>query len=333
METTRDIFDTILLLALPASGKSEVRKFLASFDGAACRAHFRMGETVQLDDYPYVHLMRRVDEALRASGSAGVFFEAPDAGFADPRDWGTLIELINEDFADLRSGGGPRPDGAAAEWLVARFDRARAAVGAQPLGARLSAASRRTVAAAIEAEAAALVRDKWAGIPAALAGRTVVIEFARGGAHGSAMPLAAPYGYAHSLSRLSDDILSRAVILYIWVTPEQSRAKNESRADPNDPGSILHHGVPLRVMLGDYGCDDMEHLLGAGGDGVSVRVTSAASGRSFRVPAARLDNRSDLTTFARGDVAAWDPSAATALRDALGAAFATLWRSGAENRG
>jgi len=331
MTTTREIFDTILLLALPASGKSEVRKFLASFDGPACREHFRMGETVQLDDYPYVHLMRRVDDTLRASGAEGVFFAAPDAGFADPRDWGTLIELINEDFADL-CGGSARPDGPAAGWLLARLDRARAAVGATPLGARLSRKERKAVAEAIEGEAAALVRDKWAAIPEALDGRTVVIEFARGGALGSAMPLAAPFGYGHSLGRLSDDILARAAILYIWVTPEQSRAKNEGRADPNDPGSILHHGVPLRVMLGDYGCDDIEHLLGAAGDGASVRVTSSATGRTYRVPTARLDNRADLTTFARADRSAWDPAQAAALCEALAEAFGTLWRSGSGNR-
>jgi hypothetical protein len=327
----REIFDTILLLALPASGKSEVRKFLASFDGPACREHFRMGETAQLDDYPYVHMMRRIDDALLASSGQGVFFEAPDAGFADPRDWGTLIELVNEDFADLRSGG-TRPAGAAAAWLLGRLDRARTNVGAPPLVPRLSRKERRAIEEAIEGEATALVQDKWAAIPKSLDDRTVVIEFARGGARGSAMPLAAPFGYAYSLGRLSDDILARAAILYIWVTPEQSRAKNDHRADPNDPGSILHHGVPLRVMLGDYGCDDMEHLLRDGGDGASVRVTSATSGRSYRVPAARLDNRSDLTTFARADRSAWDPAQAAALRNALAETFGTLWRSGSGNR-
>jgi hypothetical protein len=331
MITTREIFDTILLLALPASGKSEVRKFLASFDGPACREHFRMGETVQLDDYPYVHMMRRIDEALRAHGVDGVFFEAPDAGFADPRDWGTLVELINEEFADLR-GGGARPDGSAAEWLIDRLDKARTAVGAATIGRTLSRRARKAVETAIEEEAAALVRDKWAAIPSSLDGRTVVIEFARGGACGSAMPLEAPFGYGYSLGRLSDDILARAAILYIWVTPEQSRAKNEGRADPNDPGSILHHGVPQRVMLGDYGCDDIEHLLDAGGDGTSIRVTSSATGRTFRVPTARLDNRADLTTFARADRSAWDPAHATALREALAAAFSTLWLSGSGNR-
>jgi hypothetical protein len=319
-----DIFETILLLALPASGKSEVRKFLASFDGDACRAHFRMGETVQLDDYPYVHLMRRYDEALLDAGAKPLFFKALDDGFRDPRDWGTLIELLDEDFADLRGRPAP-PTGSAFEWLNARFDRARAAVGAPTASSHLGPRERKHVAAALEGEAAMLARDKWAGIPASLEGRTVVIEFARGGPDGSTMPLKAPLGYAHSLGRLSDDILSRAAILYVWVTPEQSRAKNIGRTDPNDPGSILHHGVPHKVMTGDYGCDDIEHLLTVVGDGATIPVSSASTGRSYRVPLARVDNRADLTTFARADHSAWRREDVDALLAALSAGFAQLW--------
>ena len=43
-------FDAVLLLALPASGKSEVRRYLAHVPPAACRDDFHMGPTVQLDD-------------------------------------------------------------------------------------------------------------------------------------------------------------------------------------------------------------------------------------------------------------------------------------------
>jgi len=52
-----EVFDTLLLLALPASGKSEVRTYLTARDPA----RFHMGPTVQLDDYPYVHLQIRAD--------------------------------------------------------------------------------------------------------------------------------------------------------------------------------------------------------------------------------------------------------------------------------
>jgi hypothetical protein len=111
------------------------------------------------------------------------------------------------------------------------------------------------------------------------------------------------------------------------VTPGQSRAKNVGRADPDDPGSILHHGVPHKVMMGDYGCDDLEHLLTVVGDGASIPVVSAATGRAHRVPAARVDNRADLTTFARAERSSWKREDSDALLAALSRGFAALWAS------
>ena len=43
-----------------------------------------MGSTVQLDDFPYVHFMRRIDEALVELGQPRMFFMAPDRSFEDP---------------------------------------------------------------------------------------------------------------------------------------------------------------------------------------------------------------------------------------------------------
>ena len=57
---------------------------------------------------------------------------------------------------------------------------------------------------AIEDEARNLLEEKLAGIPDSLEGRTIVIEFARGGADGSSMPLPAPFGYQYSFAQLSD---------------------------------------------------------------------------------------------------------------------------------
>jgi hypothetical protein len=310
--------DILLLLALPASGKSEVRRYLASLSPDECESEFHLGPTVQLDDFPYVHMMRRIAEETTSRGLDGIFFNSSVLPFKEPRDWGTLIELVNEDYDDLVQKRRPAP-ASAAEWLFDRFDAARAKVGAEPALGRLPAAVRREVAAAVEAEAADLLQKKIAEVPDSLTGKTLVIEFARGGADGSSMPLPAPYGYRYSLSLLSPDILAKAKILYIWLTPEESRRKNRERCDPNDPGSILHHSVPNAVMYGDYGCDDIEWLLETSDKPGTVGIE--AGGQAFHLPLGRFDNRVDKTTFIRQDPSAWQKKDIEALRAGLKEAF------------
>src|SRR5881628_3665442 len=126
-----EIIDVLLLFALPASGKSEVRRYLASLSPQSCRDDFHMGETVQLDDYPYVHLMRRISQELRARGADGVFFDADEVPMKQSLDWGTLIELLNDDYDDLIARRRPSPESAGG-WLLDRFDTARRRVGAAP---------------------------------------------------------------------------------------------------------------------------------------------------------------------------------------------------------
>jgi hypothetical protein len=298
------LLDVVLLLALPASGKSEIRRYLAQLPPERCRDDFHLGPTVQLDDYPYVHMMRRVSQELRRRGLDGAFFDSDELPMKQPLDWGMLIELLNEDFDDLQARRRPAP-ASAAEWLFARFDAGRAKAGAPPVFAALPPAPRAEITRVLEEESRALLADKNAGVPESLEQRTVVIEFARGGPDGAALPLPAPLGYRDSLARLSDGILARASILYVWVTPEESRRKNHERTDPNDPGSILHHGVPMAVMLGDYGCDDMAWLIERSDLPDAVKVE--ARGRVHYLPVARFDNRVDKTTFVRGDRALWRP--------------------------
>lgn len=321
------LIDVLLLTALPASGKSEVRRYLASLTPEQCRDEMHVGPTVQLDDYPYVHLMRRISQELRRRGHDGLFFDSDDLPLKEPRDWGTLIELLNEDFDDLvqRRRPAPRPAAGgcpAADWLFDRLDAARRKAGARPALGQLEPAVRLEVARALDAECAGLLRDKNAGVPDSLRGRTVVIEFARGGPDGSPMPLPAPLGYRYAFAALSEQLLERASVLYVWVTPEESRRKNIERTDPADPGSILHHGVPMAVMLGDYGCDDMTWLLEQSDRPGTVRVE--AHGRVWHLPVARFDNRRDKTTFVRADRAQWKEADVRALHDGLAEACGRL---------
>src|SRR5438552_11131551 len=148
-----ETIDVLLLLALPASGKSEVRRYLASLTPEQCRNDFHLGPTVQLDDYPYVHMMRRVSQELRRLGRDGVFFDSDDLPMKQPLDWGVLIELLNEDFDDLTHRRRPAPV-SAAEWLLARFDAARAKVGAPPAFAGLPDGVRSALTQALERESA-----------------------------------------------------------------------------------------------------------------------------------------------------------------------------------
>src|SRR5213594_1494383 len=117
-----DTLEVLLLLALPASGKSEVRRYLAHLTPQQCRDEFHLGPTVQLDDYPYVHLMRRISQELRSRGADGAFFDSDALPMKQPLDWGTLVELLNEDFDDVVQRRRPAP-ASAADWLLERFDQ------------------------------------------------------------------------------------------------------------------------------------------------------------------------------------------------------------------
>lgn len=315
------ILDTVLLLALPASGKSEVRKYLKLLSPEECARDFHMGTTVQLDDFPYVHVMRRIDDELAALGHARIYFHAPDKSFLEPRQWGALIALCNDDHADLVSRKQYTPKSAASQ-LFDRLDTASLQVGALPCISPLNPAVREALAGALEKEARDLLDEKHASYPDTLTGKTLVIEFARGGAQGSALPLAAPFGYAYSIGMLSPAILERAVVLYIWVTPEESRRKNFARADPNDPGSILHHSVPIDVMLNDYGVCDMDWLEEHSGQPGTLAIQ--AHGKTYHLPIARFDNRVDKTSFIREDKPKWKADDVKAVHEGLRGALETL---------
>ncbi|MDJ0665493.1 MAG: hypothetical protein QNJ75_13155 [Acidimicrobiia bacterium] len=296
--------EILLLLALPASGKSELRRYLELLDPVAAHDDLHLGPSVQLDDYPYVHMMRRIGEEVVAAGDQPIFFASSEQPFLDPRDWGTLMHLLNFDFSELTDPPDAPMTGTAARWLFARIDRARQMAGLPAAIASLEPLTLKRLESALEFEAQDVFDTRAAAIPASLEGKTVVIEFARGGPEGSPLPLPPPYGYLHSLSLLSAEILSRASILYVWVDPEESRRKNLARAKPGRDGdaSILHHGVPEAVMRGEYGTDDLMWLLAAGG-GSHVFVDKGED--RYALPTGVFDNRKDLTSFLREDPARW----------------------------
>ncbi len=313
------IIDTLLLLALPASGKSEVRRYLALLDDETRRRDLCIGKTAQLDDFPYVHLMGCLSAFLRAEGLGDYFFAGADQPWADQREWLTLIEMLNEDYDDLLAHRRLQPPHAGG-WMLERIEAASRKAGFPARLAALPEDIWERAAEVIDVEAAALLAELNQTFQTPEDGRTVVIEFARGGPEGSAMPIPYPQGYKHSLAQLSPEILSRAAILYVWVTPDESRRKNRERANPDDPGSILNHGVPEVVMRNEYGCDDMDYLEKEHPGLVRIQ----AHGRTWDIPIARFDNRDDKTTFLRADKADWPPEKLAALQAMFTAAMQAL---------
>ncbi len=317
-----ETFDIVLLLALPASGKSEVRRFLANIEPQRLKKEFHIGANLQLDDFPYVHMMRRADDELVKLGKARIFFKAGDKPFINTKDWGTLIHLLNEDYYDLMAKK-VTTTSSAADLLLRRIDLAGEKAKIAPRLVKLDKDTWSTVAAALEKEARAMLDEKHAAYPDSFEGKTIVIEAARGGPDKSSFPLQDPLGYQYSLRELAPEILKKAVILYVWVTPEESRRKNTARTNPNDPGSILHHGVPMEVMLNDYGCDDMDYL--EKNSEVPGTITVAAHGTKYHLPIGRFDNRVDKTSFLRVEKKDWDPKMVADVTNGIKAATDKLF--------
>ncbi|MCE1229102.1 MAG: hypothetical protein LWX11_06415, partial [Firmicutes bacterium] len=254
------ILDTVLLFSLPASGKSETRTYMASLTPEQCVQDMAMGPTLQLDDYPYVHLMHRLDDELVAHGWHACYYHGPTRPFQEAWTWAVLIELLNEDYDDLIHRRTHSPI-SAAQHFMDRIDAAHAKVGLPQHMGDVPHRIRCRVAEAMEADARHELEILNATCSQDREGKTVVIECARGGPNGSAFPITPPHGYWSAFQQLSPQILERANILYVWVDPAESRRKNIERGLPNAQGSILNHSVPMEVMLAHYGTDDMAWLM------------------------------------------------------------------------
>ncbi len=319
-----EVFKIVLLLALPASGKSEVRHLLAEMDPQVLKEQFHIGPTLQLDDFPYVHFMRCVDSALEKRGQPRLFYKADDGRFINDYDWGTLVQLLNQDYHDLLGRKFVATDDAA-QYLFDRLDSAGAKCGIKPRLALLADSIAAAIKTDLQAEADKIIDEKQSSYPDSFDGKTIIIEAARGGSQGSLMPLSGAYGYQYSLAQFDPQILQQASILYIWVSPEESRRKNADRANPDDPGSNLFHGVPMAVMLGDYGCDDMMYLCQA-----SERpdtITVPADGVKYYLPIGIFDNRVDKTSFLRADSQNWDKERVAQVTAGIRQATDTMFAS------
>jgi len=125
--------------------------------------------------------------------------------------------------------------------------------------------------------------------------KTAIIEFSRGGENG----FEEAYGY------LDPKILRRAGIVYIKVSYEESKRKNQRRANRDRPDSILQHSLPDEKMDFYYKTNDWEKL--------AARDPRAIDVKGVRVPYSVLDNEPEVTDKPE------------ALGQSLERVFAHLW--------
>ena len=175
-----------------------------------------------------------------------------------------------------------------------------------------------------------LLHDKYANIPTSLEGKTIIFEFARGGTKGEKAPLKPPFGYEYSLGCFDKKILSNAAILYIWVTPEQSKQKAFQREKEGKEGKSqtvstqlsLNHGIAETVLDKEYGMDDFDYLLSKSPEKNYVPIVK--DDVEYKIKAGRLDNRKDLTSDFRKPEKEWTQEQKDNMFNALKSAFDSL---------
>jgi len=107
--------------------------------------------------------------------------------------------------------------------------------------------------------------------------KTAIIEFSRGSEHG---------GFKTAYDYLSEDILQKAVTLYIKVDFEESTRKNRRRYNPDKPDSILEHALEDVKMEKLYKGSDWEEFAS---DPEYLKV------KEFKVPYGIFDNMPEKT--------------------------------------
>jgi hypothetical protein len=108
---------------------------------------------------------------------------------------------------------------------------------------------------------------------------TTLVEFSRGSQQG---------GYTTAFPHFSDELLKRAVVIYVCVPFEESLRKNRLRYNPQRPDSILEHGLPDSKMERLYRLDDWETFSQSDPAFLHVRDVS--------IPYVVFENGDDVTT-------------------------------------
>ena len=277
----------LMFSSLPASGKSESRRYLKSLTKEQTDK-FHLGETsTQVDDYPYVDAMRKIDAAAEKVLGETVFFDPKSTMFFNSYDWGTLVYMINDDYFDIKRCDPKIPERFCqdpVEWLFNRYE---------------------------SLEGKTIVFEFARGVP-------------EGASFPLKPPFG--YSLALFDKEILENaaILYIWVTPEMSYNKNLQRAKEgqEGKSQTVSTQLSLNHGVPHNVMKGEYGTDDIDYLLGLSPKKGYLPIKK--DGEEFHIRCGRFDNRVDLTSDFRKPQKDWTKEQIKKMEDGMKAAFDAL---------
>ena len=92
------LFEKIILLGRPASGKSEVINYLKNTHVGEREKRFHIGKLVEIDDFPMLWTWFEEDDVLEKVFKKPRLYSTPDGYFKEEYLWHLLIERISLDY-------------------------------------------------------------------------------------------------------------------------------------------------------------------------------------------------------------------------------------------
>ena len=93
-----NIFKTLLLIARPAAGKSEIIHYLDNLDPATRAKDFHIGNLKMIDDFPFLWRWFEEDDILEKMGQNRLYTDK-QGYFKYPFLWDLLIRMIDLEYA------------------------------------------------------------------------------------------------------------------------------------------------------------------------------------------------------------------------------------------